>query len=156
MTFNIVDTVKSIFTDEAVAKAANVLGEPEANISKAVSGIVPAILGGLAAKASSGTHEGASVLEMAKDTAGSSFLGNLGNSIGGNGPLLKSGLEMAKNIFSDKLANLTGAIASYAGIKASSASSLLSMATPAALGVIGEHALQNNINAGSLTHMLLS
>ena len=156
MSFNIVETVKGLFTDEAVGKAANVLGESEGNISKAISGIIPSILGGLASKATSGGGEAGKILELAKNAVGGSLLGSLGNLVGSGGSGIQHGLDLAKHIFGDKLDQLKGAISNYAGIKESSASSLISIATPTALGVIGEHAVQNNINPGSLTHMLES
>ena len=44
MSLNFVDTVKNLFTNEIISKAASSLGESEGGISKALSGIVPSVI----------------------------------------------------------------------------------------------------------------
>ena len=113
------------------------------------------VLGGLVSGVSSGDHHAGDILQLAKNTADSGILGNLGNLLSGGSELSSSG-DAIKTIFGDKLDSIKAAIASYAGISQTSSSSLLSLVGSAALATIGQHAQQNNINAGSLTHMLES
>jgi outer membrane protein OmpA-like peptidoglycan-associated protein len=56
----------------------------------------------------------------------------------------------------DKFSGIVTALSSFAGIKSSSVSSLLSMAAPMAAGTLGKHAVENNLDAGGLASMLSS
>jgi outer membrane protein OmpA-like peptidoglycan-associated protein len=159
MSFNLVDSVKTLFTPDLVSKAATSLGESEGGISKALTGMVPSVLGGLVSKAGSGGGEASNVLSMAKDAASSGIAGNLGSILGSSGGSgvgggLSGGLEAIKGLFGSKLGEITRVISNFAGIKESSASSLMSAAAPATLGVIGKYAADNNLNATGLANML--
>ncbi len=152
MSFNLLDSVKGIFTSDLVSKMASSFGENEGGIQKAISGGIPAVLTGLLHKA--GSSDGASsLLNMAKDAAGSGILGNIGNLLGG-GSMLSKGLDMVKGLFGDKANSITSMIANFAGIRESSASSVLSAAAPAALGVLGKQVTQNNMGVSGLTSFL--
>jgi outer membrane protein OmpA-like peptidoglycan-associated protein len=154
MSFNLLDSVKGVISNELVSKAAGSLGESESGIQKALGAALPSVLAGLLGKASNA--EGASgILNMAKDAAGSGLLSNLGGFLGGdNSSLLGKATDMLKGLFGDKLAGISSLISNFAGIKGSSASSLLSMAAPAALGVLGNHVSEHNLNADGLMQML--
>jgi outer membrane protein OmpA-like peptidoglycan-associated protein len=155
MSFNLLDSVKGILTTELMGKAASSLGESEGGISKAMSGIVPSILGGLVSKATSGGEGASSVLDMAKSASSSGILSNLSGLFGGGG-LLGGATSILSGLFGDKIGGIASLIANFAGIKESSASSLMSMSAPAALGILGKHAADNNLNASGLTSLLSS
>ncbi len=156
MSFNLLDSVKGLFSNELVNKTAASLGESEGSIQKVLSGSIPTVLAGILGKSSSA--EGAwGILIMAKDAAGSGILGNLGGFLGGNNSALpEKGAGMLKGLFGDKVSGITDLISSHAGVKQSSVSSILSMAAPAALGVLGNHAADVNLNAGGLMNLLSS
>jgi len=156
MSFNLLDSVKGLFSNELVSKAAASLGESEDGIQKVLSGAVPSVLAGLLGKASS--SEGASgILNMAKDAVGSGILGNLGGFLdANNGGLLEKGGGMLKGLFGDKVNGIINLLSSHARVKQSSVSSVLSMAAPAALGTLGKHAADNNLSAGGLMNFLSS
>lgn len=152
MSFNLLDAVKGYFNNDTISKAASSLGENEGGISKALGGIIPAILSGLSAKASS-SHGAEEVASLAKDAHTSGVLGNLGGLLG-DGSLLAKGAELLKNLFGDKMGGIADAIAGFAGIKSSSAGSLMSMAAPVTLGAIGDHAAQSNLGASGISALL--
>lgn len=157
MAFNLLDTVSGLFNNDLINKAASSLGESEGGIQKAISGIVPSVLTGLLSKAGSGGNEASNIFNLAKEASNSSILSNLDGLLGGGGGGgISKLLTMAGSLFGDKLGNVTNLISNFAGIKSSSASSLISMAAPAALGAIGKHASDNNLNAGGLLSMLVS
>lgn len=159
MAFNLLNTVNGLFSSDLISKAASSLGESEGSIQKAVGGLVPSVLTGLLNKASSGGGSGAgTILDLARQAAGSGTLNNLGSLLGGSsgGGSMSSLMSMAGSLFGDKLGNITSLISNFAGIKSSSTTSLLNMATPAALGSVGKYASENNLNAGSLLSMLAS
>lgn len=133
------------------------LGENETAISKALSGVVPSVFSGLISKASSSGTTGANdVLNMAKDSHSSGLLGNIGNLFSDGGGLLSKGAGLLQGLFGDKLNGIISSIASFAGIKNSSASSLFSMAAPVATATVGKYAVENNLNAGGLSSFLAS
>lgn len=156
MSFNLIDSVKGLFTSELISKASAMLGESESGVGKAIGGIVPTVLSGLLSKSSSGDGA-AGILNMAKEAAGSGILGNLGGLLGGEGGGNTSGiLNVVSGLFGDKLGGIGKLIAGFSGIKESSASSLLGMVAPAALGFLGKHATNNNLNAAGLSSLLSS
>lgn len=155
MAFDLIDTLQHVFNNEFSNKAAASLGENESNVQKALGGIVPAVLTGLLNKASSPGDAG-SLLSLVKDAASGDFsrLGNLGGAIPAE--LLAKGSEILRSLFGNKAADITSAIASYAGIKPASAETLLQSAAPASLGVIGQQAASQNLSASGLIGLLNS
>jgi outer membrane protein OmpA-like peptidoglycan-associated protein len=139
MSFNLMDAAKGLFTSELLGKASSFLGESEGGISKAMTGIVPTVLSGLVSKTS--THEGAgAVAHMVDEQSNAGILGNLGGFFGNDGGgLLNKGAGLLSSLFGGKADGITGLISNFAGVKSSTATSLLSMALPAVLGLIGKH-----------------
>lgn len=156
MAFNVLDSLKDIFTHDRVRAAAASLGETESNISKAISGIVPAIIGGIITRTDSGFDGASSILNMAKGASGTGVLANLGNRFGDlqNSVFVTNGLDTAKRLLGEKLEAVATAISRYAGIRESSAFSLLAVTAPAALGVLGKHAVDSNLTPASLSNLL--
>jgi hypothetical protein len=156
MAFNLLEAVSGLFTGSMVNKAASSLGESETAVQKAMNGVVPAVLTGILNKAGSGNGPLNSVFNMAKDASDSGILNNLGGLLGAGGSGLSNLANMAGGIFGDKLGNVASLISNYAGIKTSSASSLLNVTAPAALGVIGRYASNNSLSPAGLLAMLAS
>lgn len=151
MSFNLFDSVRGYLGNDVIDNASNVLGESEGNMQKAVTGAIPAVLTGIMDKAGSG--DAGNLLRMAKETFNSGLLSNIGRFFTDNS-LISRGTELLKGIFGDRLNNVSSLIASYAGIKSSSATALLSAAAPAALGALGSQASSTNMNtAGFLTFL---
>ncbi|HRP56539.1 DUF937 domain-containing protein [Agriterribacter sp.] len=152
MAFNLIDSVKSLFSNDLINKAASVLGENEGGIQKALSGAVPSVLAGFLNKAESSAGA-QSLLDLAKQAGSSGILGNLGGSLedGGKFPGL---LSLAGSLFGDKSGNISSLLSGFAGIKQSSASSLLNMVAPAALGSLGKYAADNNLDTSGITSFL--
>ncbi len=151
MSFNLIDSVKDFFSDDLVSRAASALGENTGNMQQAITGAVPSVLAGILNRAGSGDVNG--VLNMAKDASGSGIIANLGGVFSG-GAVLSKGADMLRGIFGERTSNVTSLISGFSGIKESSASSLLSIAAPAALGLLGEHVAENDMNAGDLLSFL--
>ena len=128
-----------------VSQAATQYGESESGISKAISGLLPAVVGGLANNA-----DKPGVLDAITGAASSGLLGNLlGDS--SNNSLVSTVLSA---IFGDKIGGLVNAVAGYAGISNSSSNSLLNMVTGASLGSLGKYATDNNLDASGLSGLL--
>jgi outer membrane protein OmpA-like peptidoglycan-associated protein len=154
MSFNLLDVVKSHLNSDVISQAASFLGESESGVSKAMGGILPTVLSGLASKSSSSTGA-QEVADMAGDAHNSGILGNIGNFFGG-GSMLSKGADLVKGLFGGKLGGIVDVISGLGGLKSGSTSSLLSMALPVVLGSLGKHSADNNLGASGIASLLSS
>ncbi len=152
MSFNLMETVKNYFTAEFTDQASSVLGEDSSGISKALSAVIPAGLAGILNKATSGTEGASSVFDMAKNAIGSAT----GNTSLSGTENVEQGKSMLSNLFGSGQSGVISAISNFAGIKNSSASSLMSMSLPAIMGLLGKHADENNLTPSGLSGFLSS
>ncbi len=153
MAFNILDAVKGFLTPDTVGKAASYLGESDSSIGRALSGLIPASLLGITGKAE--MDGGDSILDLAKRALNTGILNNLGDtfsSAGGGIPESSPGLLSA--VLGDKVGGIANAIAQFAGIKGSSAASLLGSIVPLVLGVLGKHAGDTGLSGSGLLSLL--
>jgi outer membrane protein OmpA-like peptidoglycan-associated protein len=154
MSFNLLDVVKDHFNSDLVSKAASFLGESEGGVSKAMGGILPTVLSGLASKA--GSSNGAQeVAVMASEAHNSGVLGSIGNFFS-DGSMLSKGVDLIKGLFGGKLGGITDIISGASGVKSSSTSSLMGMALPVILGALGKHSADNNLGASGISSLLSS
>lgn len=147
MAFNLVDSFKSLITLEVVDKAAAQFGESQAGITKAITGVVPVILTGFVHRAQTG--DARTLFQEAKDAASN----NLSNFAEG-GSVLSRGRDWLTTLYGDRATSIGDTLASFAGIKPSSAHSLLAMLVPAGLAVVGKHALDNNLSEDRFSSFL--
>ena len=155
-TFNLMDMAKSYLTNELVSKASGALGESEGGISKILSAAVPSLIGSIADKAST-SHGAQEVAKMAADQHSSGLLGSLGNFFGGDNSssMLSSGGGIISSLLGGGQGNmLTSLISNFAGAKSSTVTTLLSMAAPAILGMIGKHTTENNVPVSGLGSLM--
>ena len=113
MAINIVDLVKGYATNEIVSKASSFLGESEGGVSKAVSGLIPSLLGGLMGKATASEAGAEEIFQSAKAANDGGFLGNLG-SLFGNADILSKGTSLFSSLFGGKSNSIIDAISSFA------------------------------------------
>jgi hypothetical protein len=156
MSFNLIDEAKSLLPSDLISRAATSLGETESGIQRAINGSIPTVLSGLLNQSS--TTGASGILDMVRNASGSNILGNItgllsGSSISGIGSTVMGWL---RSLFGDRLSSVTNSLASFAGIKPSSASSVMSLATPAVLGSVGNYAKENNLTASGLGSFLMT
>ena len=152
MSFNLPEAIKGLFTNEVVHESGTQLGEPDAKVSRAFSGMIPVVLGTLLENST--TAEGAQkIAQVSAEQYQSGIPGNIpGSSISTHGSIdgVLSGL------FGNKLEKVTNLLAGFAGIKTSSVHSLLGMAVPVVLGFLGKYSAENNLNASGLASFMHS
>lgn len=139
MSINLLDLVKDQVTDVLAKQASSFLGESESSVTSALGGMMPALLGSVIQKAAS--PSGAQGL---MDTIGKLDLDSLGNIAGlfGGGAsnvngLLNSGGGMVDMLIGNKMGGVVDFISNLSGMKSSSTSSLLKMAAPFLMSIIG-------------------
>jgi len=145
MSLNIIDLIKGQLGSALVTQAASQLGESESGISKAISGLLPAIVGGLANNSDNPT-----VLDAISSAPSQGVLGNL-LGIASENTWVQG---LLASIFGDKLNGLVNSIATYAGISNNSSASLLNLVTGATVGSVGKYAADNNLDQSGISSLL--
>ncbi len=141
MGINVLELLKGQMGNMVVEKAAQYLGEDAGAAGKAMSAILPSVLGGVMNQATN--ISGATNLLNMLSNGGhdGSIFSNLGSLLGGGSAtqgLVNAGSGIVKGLFGDKVGSIVDFIAKFAGVKSSSASSLLGMAAPLVMGMIGK------------------
>lgn len=153
---NLMDMIKDQVSGPLSSAATGFLGESESNVTSALGGIVPGLMGKIADVASD--ESGAqSILDMAggldagmlDDIPG--LLGSGGDAVNG---LMNSGGGLVSKLFGGNEGNLISKIAGMSGMSSGNAGSLLKMATPLIMGLIGKQAVKGGLNASGLMNML--
>ncbi|WP_185287328.1 OmpA family protein [Chryseobacterium lactis] len=145
MSLNVIDLIKGQLGPALVSQAASQFGESESGISKAIGGLLPAVVGGLANNA-----DNPGVVDAITKASSSGILGNL---LGGssNNSIITT---LLSSIFGDKVGGLVNSIASFSGISNNSAGSLLNLVTGATVGTVGKYAADNNLGASGISSLL--
>jgi OmpA-OmpF porin, OOP family len=155
---NLLDSLKEYVTPELIGKAAEMLGENESGISKALGGMAPTILSGLLSKSSDSAAMGGIFNQLSNFDSG--ILGNLGSLLGGGNLAHNDPKDVAGNLmgslFGSKVPAVLNALASFAGIKSSSVSSLLGVAGPMVMGLLSKRIKSDGLNVSGLANLLLS
>ncbi|KIC64322.1 OmpA family protein [Chryseobacterium taiwanense] len=145
MSLNVIDLIKGQLGPALVSQAAAQFGESESGISKAIGGLLPAVVGGLA-----NNSDNPGVLDAITNASSSGILGNLLGESSNNSIIT----TLLSSIFGDKLSGLVNTIATFAGISNNSSSSLLNLVTGAAAGSIGKYAADNNLGQSGISSLL--
>ena len=159
MSINILELLNSGIGKQLIGEAGKMLGESDSGIQSAVGSMVPALLGGMMSKAA--TPQGAG--DLFKMVQGLNIdtgsLGNIAGLIGGAGgasALQSVGTTLLSGLLGgDKANGLASALSSVAGIKPSSASSLLSLGAPLMMGVVKKMVGDGGLDASGLANALL-
>lgn len=155
MAFSLLDSVKNYFHSDFISKAASLLGENNVAVSKAVNAGIPSVLAGIIGSAQA--DGGANLLNAAKQAASSGLPDSPENLFSGAGSsLLNTGSSFLSSIFGNNSGVVGNLISNFAGIKSSTANTILSAIAPIALGFIGREATSNNLSASGLTNWLSS
>ena len=146
---NLLDMVKNQVSGSLVSNASKFLGESESGVSKAIDGIFPALLGKMidTADDSNGLSK---LFDMAKgaDTGILDNIDGLFSGGAGNVAKLMNGGSGALNLL---LGNSTGGmidkLAGFSGLKGSATSSLIKMAAPFLMSMVGKHIKNKALDA---------
>ena len=142
---SIINLIKEQLSPELVSKVATELGESESGVSKAIGGLLPAILGGFVHQS-----QNTNILNSISEANSSGISGNLlGNN--SNNSIITNVLY---SIFGDKISGLINLISSHSGVSNSSANSLLNLVTGATLGSIGKYATDHHLDNNGISNVL--
>ena len=140
MAIDLIDLAKGYLTPNVIQAAAARLGESSDGTQKALAAIVPTLVGALANTAS--TNDGAQgllrMLEVGKYDGG--LLNNVTSLFAGGAATdgaLNTGKGILNTLLGDKIGDIANVIARFAGVRTESASSLLALAAPLVMHVLG-------------------
>lgn len=159
MSLNLLEMAESYLSEAVVGKMSSTLGESTATTTTVLNGALPTILGGLVNKAA---EAGGSNLIMNMVTKGNHDGGMLDNLSGvlsdstQRDAVLENGAGILSGIFGEKTSGVISALASFSGMKEASVSSLMGMAAPMLMGLIGKQATANGLGASGLGSLLAS
>ncbi len=163
MSVSTLDFLSGLMTPDFLRNAAKATGETESGVSKALGAAFPAVLGQLANGAGDAGLMG-NVISMIKNPAIGGLLGSGGgvlSSVGSllaptaaSGPVGTVASTLLNMLFGKNMGGIIGALGSLAGLKnAGSASSLLSLAGPMVLAVLGNR-LGGSVTGAALGALL--
>jgi OmpA-OmpF porin, OOP family len=157
MSQNLVETVKNYFTGDVVRQASAAVGESETGVGAAMGGVIPLVLASLLNRAEQ--PGGSTALwGMAREAYEGGTLTNPAALLGADGTggssWLSRGGELLRSALGDRYASTTDTIATTTGVKSSSVSSLLGMAVPVVLGLLGRHSAENSLDANGFGNFL--
>lgn len=157
MSVNLIDLVKSQLGNQAIGQIAGLLGESSDKTQNAISGALPALMGGLLQQASSSS--GAGNLLNSLSGLDDGLLNNIGGMLGGNQS--KGVMDMGSKLLGTVLGggnlnSLVGAISGFSGLGKGAAGSLLGLLAPILMGTVKRQLMgSGGLNVGNLTSLLM-
>jgi len=157
MSASLLDSLTSMVTPDLLGQAASALGENQGGVSRGMGAVLPMLLGGVASRAND-TNFASSLFKMVSDPGNDmGALGNVASLLSpgaSNSPLMALGGQLLSSLFGNNLGPVGNALASYAGVRPQAASSMLSMAAPMLLAVLGKAVKSGGLNMSSLVGLL--
>jgi outer membrane protein OmpA-like peptidoglycan-associated protein len=155
MSDTLINSVKSVFTDNLLAKFSVLLNETQGNIQKAVQAAIPIVLTEVLHQA--GSPEGATKIgNLSKQAAGNDFFGQLhelnvssGSLVTGS-VLLKKGSDSAGSLLGGRKDIVINEISRYSGASSPSASFIAGVVSFASLDSIGRQMTAGSMDAKGL------
>lgn len=153
MAFNFISVIQRYLPADVISQAADYYGEQPAAVQKGVDAVIPLSLAGILQQADTGHM--ASLLDFSNKAFNSGILQNITATFtqaGGGIPASSPGL--LSDVFGNKTGAVANAVATYAGLKGSTASGLLGTILPLALAVLNKYSSDNDLNAGAINGLL--
>src|SRR5262245_53264877 len=155
---SLLDSVKDCLTPDTTKKIATLVGETPDNTKRAMEGIIPMLLSGAAKLADSPGGDNQLINMITKHASDGNILNNLSDQLGGGKAtqgLMSSGRDIINLLFGGKLNSAVETLATSAGIKSSTISSLLSIGAPLVFGVLGKERIARGLGVSGLARMLI-
>jgi hypothetical protein len=152
----LIQSLQGLITPDVVSRASSFFGESQAAVTKGLGVALWAILGSLASKAND-TSLMNQAFSFVKDRANDgSILNNAAILLGPvDSNITSLGQRFTSMLFVGKTNAIVSALSSFSGIKPSTASGMLVMASSLVLGVLGKFVRKHGFNAADLSNLLI-
>ncbi len=157
MAINLLDMLKDQIGDSVISQAGKFLGAEESGVKSAMGAALPSILGSMISKSSSPSGAGGLMDMISGGGHDGSVFDNLGNVFGGGDAtsgFLNSGSGILKSLMGNKLGSVVDIISSVSGLKTGASSSIMSMAAPLVMGMVGRYVKSKALDAIGLGKFL--
>lgn len=157
MTTNLLDALQGMVTPQLLAAASSRFGEPESSISKGLGAALPLILGGLAQKSNDPSAMSQIMSLFTSRTNSSDIVAHPARVLANDAAAAETNditRRLLAMLFSGQTSSVTGALADYAGISNSSASSLMTLAGTLATSFFGDRIRREGLSANTLAGLL--
>jgi OmpA-OmpF porin, OOP family len=157
MAINLLDLVQSQLGGAAMSQIGKFLGEDESKASAGMAAALPAILGAVMQKGS--TESGAQGIMDLLSSGGhdGSMFDNLGAMLGGGNStnnLMNSGSTLLNFFMGNKTQAITDLLINATGLGKGTMGSIMRMAAPMLIGMIGKQVGKSGLNASGLMSLL--
>jgi OmpA-OmpF porin, OOP family len=152
---SLLEIVQEAMTPDIARKVSGLVGETPAATESALRRAAPAVLAGVVSLAS--TTAGAERVRslVTEGGWGADVLGTLGSRLaGGSGNFLSSGARLVSSLFGTRTDGITDLLATGSGVQRASASTILSLAAPIVMSVIGSQVASRGLSTSGLSTML--
>ncbi len=160
MASTILDNLMGMLSPNVVGPVASQLGESTDTVQRALQAGSASMLAGIAAKAGQPGFM-SSIFNLVSNPANtssalSSLVSNPSSLLpgGSSSPLGSLGSQFMSSVFGSNLSSVTDALSRSTGLGGNKMGTLLSMAAPIVLGVLGQHVRQSGMNATDLGNTL--
>ena len=156
---NLFANLTEVFNSEVVSRIATYIDEPTEKTSKAVNGLVYTIVGGLMKRTTSEIGVNQLYNHVQKGNYDGSLLDNLSTVLrdpAQTNTLITHGNDVISHLLPAMKSSIGTMISSYAGIRNSSAISLLGLVTTIVLHVLGKQVKDRKLDADGLAALLFS
>lgn len=157
MAINLLDLLKEQVSDSIISQASSFLGAENSGVKSAMSAALPSILGSVISSGST-TQGSKGLIDMiTKGNHDGSVFDNLGSVFGGGdstNDFLNSGSGILSSLMGNKLGSVINIISSVSGLNKNSSSSIMSMAAPLVMGMIGKQIKNKALDAVGLSQFL--
>src|SRR5271170_1075481 len=160
MAGSILDSLMGMLGPQVVGPVASQLGESTDTVQRGLQAGSAAMLAGLAAKAGQSGFLGQifGLITNPANTSGalSSLTSNLGSMASGatSSPIGSLGSQSLSSIFGSNMSSISDTIGRSTGLASNKMGSLLTMAAPLVLGILGQHVRQSGMSAADLGNTL--
>jgi outer membrane protein OmpA-like peptidoglycan-associated protein len=157
MSGNLISNLMGMATPEMVSQLSQMLGESAPATSKGLGVALPLLLAGASKLAAS--DNGTSLTDLIK-TAGAdpSMLSNLAGYFGSANSAASAAAPTSalSSLFGPATGGVLTALASMAGLRGASVNSMMGLAAPLVLGMLGKHQATSGLSASGLAGLLAS
>lgn len=155
---NLFGELRGILAGDISLKIANITGEKEEKVKKAIDGLIPTLMGGLMKRVSNeaGATTLMNVIQRGKhDGSITDKLYDFLRDRESFQPLYEQGSSLVSQVLPDKKSAIATLISQFAGIRNSSATSIMAIVAPVVVGKLGKLAQSQGLDKINLANYLL-
>jgi len=157
MAINLLEMLSSQIGGSQYSQIGKFLGADEGVVKSAMGAALPSILGSVINNGNTNTGAAGLINMLNKGNFDGSMLDNLGGLFGGGNAtssLMNSGSSILSSLMGNKLGSVVDMIGSMTGMKKSNSSSLMSMAAPLVMSMLGRYVKNKALDASGLSSFL--